>query len=130
MLIGRTIRRKMLNSLPPSTRAAWITESGMVSKKPLKRRKLKALKTPGRITAQGVSQMRTEGKSVEVPGTEGTWARAKGQFRVRRKLGINVNAVGIIKVPMKKMNDQRAMGPRWSLLLAQAANEVIGMPRR
>ena len=44
MLIGSTIRRKMLNSLPPSTRAAWMTESGMVSKKPLKRRKLKALK--------------------------------------------------------------------------------------
>ena len=84
MLIGSTMRRKMLNSLPPSTRAAWMIESGMVSKKPLKSRKLKALKAVGRITAHGVSQMRTVGNALAVPGISGTWGKANGQLRVRR----------------------------------------------
>ena len=84
MLNGRTMRRKILNSLPPSTRAAWMIESGMVSKKPLKSRKLKALKAVGRITAHGVSQMRTVGNTASLPGINGAWGKANGQLRVRR----------------------------------------------
>src|SRR5918999_4868572 len=83
-LIGSTIRRKMLNSDPPSTRAAWITESGMVSKNPLNSRKLNAWNTIGMITAQCVSQILMVGNSASVPGMSGGDGNANGKFRVSR----------------------------------------------
>ena len=101
-------------------------ELGIVSKKPLNSRKLKALNAAGMITAHGVSQIRSVGNGSSVPGISGACGSGNGKFRVSRNDGISVTAPGNISVPIKKMKNQRAVRPVCSLLLAYAANAVTG----